>query len=60
MKRDLWSTKASELKFSLSAKLQRILSYATETGASSWLTVLPMQEHSFALHKGAFRDAICL
>ena len=42
------------------AELQRILSYAIETGASSWLTILPMQEHGFALHKGAFRDAICL
>ena len=60
LKRDLWSTKASELKSSLPAELQRILSYATETGASSWLTVLPMQEHSFAFHNGAFRDAICL
>ena len=60
LKHDLWSTKASELKSSLPAELQRILSHATETGASSWLTVLPMQEHGFALHKGAFRDAICL
>ena len=58
--RNLWSTKASELKSNLPAELQRILSDATETGASSWLTVLPLQEHSFALHKGAFRDAICL
>ena len=59
LKCDLWSTKASELKSVLPAELQRILSYATETGASSWLTVLPIQEHGFALHKGAFRDAIC-
>ena len=29
LKRDLWSTKASELKSSLPAELQRILSYAT-------------------------------
>ena len=58
--RNLWSTKASELKSSLPAELQRILSDATETGASSWLTILPLQEHGFALHKGAFRDAICL
>ncbi len=31
-----------------------------EKGASSWLTALPIQEHGFALHKGALRDAICL
>ena len=34
--------------------------YAAETSASSWLTALPVEEHGFALHKGAFRDAICL
>ena len=60
LKCDLWSTKASELKSVLPAELQQILSYATETDASSWLTVLPMQEHGFTLHKGAFRDVICL
>ena len=54
------STSASALKSALSVDLQRILSYAAETGASSWLTALPVEEHGFALHKGAFRDAICL
>ena len=60
VKRELHSIKASELKSILPADLQRILSYATETGASSWLTILPVHGHGFALHKGAFRDAICL
>ena len=32
----------------------------TEKGASSWLSTLPISEHGFALHKGAFRDALCL
>ena len=32
----------------------------SEKGASSWLSVLPIEEHGFALHKGAFRDALCL
>ena len=31
-----------------------------EKGASSWLATLPIAEHGFALHKGAFRDALCL
>ena len=31
-----------------------------EKGASSWLTVLPLEEHHFALHKQAFRDALAL
>ena len=29
-------------------------------GASSWLTSLPIQEHGFTLHKGAFVDALAL
>ena len=33
---------------------------AQEKGASSWLTPLPLEEFSFTLHKGAFRDAIAL
>eukprot|EP00731_Ephydatia_muelleri_P001468 Em0001g1468a len=31
-----------------------------EKGASSWLTTLPISEHGFALHKGAFCDALAL
>eukprot|EP00731_Ephydatia_muelleri_P019008 Em0011g1048a len=31
-----------------------------EKSASSWLSVLPISDHGFALHKGAFRDAMCL
>ena len=33
---------------------------AQEKGASSWFSALPLEEHGFALHKGGFRDAICL
>ena len=31
-----------------------------DDGASSWLSARPLQEHGFALHKGAFRVAIAL
>ena len=31
-----------------------------EKGASSWLTVLPLEEHQFSFHKQAFRDALAL
>ena len=31
-----------------------------EGGASSWLTILPLDEHGFSLRKGDFRDAVCL
>ena len=40
--------------------MQVCVDIASEKGSSSWLTVLPMAEHGFALHKGAFRDAIHL
>ena len=33
---------------------------AQEKGASSWLTTLPINEFGFALHKGAFQDALAL
>ena len=33
---------------------------ASEKGASAWLTTLPIEEHGFTLHKGAFRDALAL
>ena len=31
-----------------------------EGGASSWLTILPLDEHGFSLCKGDFRDAVSL
>ena len=45
---------------SLPPDLKRIISLSSEKGASSWLSSLPAEEHSFALHKGAFRDALYL
>ena len=40
--------------------LLRCLEAASERGASSWLSALPIREHGFTLHKGDFRDALCL
>ena len=33
---------------------------ASEKGASTWLTVLPLKCHGCFFHKGAFRDTLCL
>ena len=52
--------KASEISEKLPATLQKSMRISTEKGASSWLSTLPIQEHGFALHKGAFRDTLCL
>ena len=40
--------------------VRRILEASSEKGSSSWLTALPLTSHGFALHKGDFRDALCL
>ena len=45
---------------SLDSSLQRSATLARERGGSAWLSVMPIQEHGFALNKGEFRDAICL
>ena len=39
---------------------RRLLECASETGVSSWISTLPVEEHGFCLSKGAFRDAISL
>ena len=59
-KRQVKMANASHLKTSLPAPLQHSMSLAQEKGASSWLTALPVEEFGFALHKGAFRDALAL
>ena len=40
--------------------LQRAMDLGSEKGASGWLMTLPIAEHKFALHKGSFRDALCM
>ena len=53
------SADASALRSSLPL-LKFAMSLAQEMGTSSWLTALPIEEHSFTLHKGAYRDALAL
>ena len=59
-RRQLDQATAIELQHKLPTNLQRAMMASSEKGASSWLSVLPIDEHGFALHKGAFRDALCL
>ena len=51
---------AAKLKSELPSHLSRAMELASEKGASSWLTALPLVKYGFVLHKGAFRDALCL
>ena len=41
----------------LTAQLHAI-TLTQKQGASIWLSALPLQEHGFSLHKGAYRDAL--
>jgi hypothetical protein len=43
-----------------SPQLKHYANLAKEKGASSWLFVLPLDDHGFSLHSGVFKDAICL
>ena len=51
---------ADSVQNHLTLGLKRSVELAKEKGASSWLSVLPLEEHGFYLHKGEFRDALCL
>ena len=51
---------ASQIIDKLSPDLQRLMEISSGKGASTWLTTLPLSDHGFTLHKGAFRDALCL
>ena len=51
---------ADRVQNNLTPELKRCAQLAKEKGASSWLSVLPLEEHGFYLHKGEFRDALCL
>ena len=53
-------TKNITSNFKADPSLKHCLEVTEEKGASTWLNALPIQEHGFALHKGDFRDAICL
>ena len=51
---------AKDISERLPENMKRCLILAQEKGASSWLTVKPLREHGFALHKSAFHDALAL
>ena len=51
------TTTANNIHSALPHSLQRSVEITKETGASTWLTALPLECHGFALSKGAFRDA---
>ena len=55
-----WLQQSRNVYDHLSPQLKRYVDLAKEKGASSWLSVLPLDDYGFSLHKGAFGDAMCL
>ena len=51
---------AKDLENVLTNDQKRQITLAKEKGASSWLTVMPIEEHGFFLNKGEFRDSLHL
>ena len=41
-------------------QIKKAIEYARQPGASSWLYVIPLEQHGFSLNKSKFRDAILL
>ncbi|KAL5475504.1 hypothetical protein EMCRGX_G025326 [Ephydatia muelleri] len=60
LRQQLHSSEIVRLKAILPPAHVRSMDLYSEKGASSWLSVLPISDHGFALHKGAFHDAMCL
>ena len=60
LRQQLHSSEIVRLKAILPPAHVRSMALDSEQGASSWLSVLPISDHGFALHKGAFHDAMCL
>ena len=54
------TTRTQQVRESLPSDCQRLMDVACEHGASIWLSALPLREHGFDLHKGSFRDALCI
>ena len=50
----------TDVRTKIPQDMRRYMDIAQEKGASSWLTVIPLAEYDLALHKGDFRDALCI
>ena len=57
---DRVKSKAENLEKELPDTTLRAVTESREKGASSWLSVLPLEEYDFTLNKSEFRDAINL
>ena len=60
-KQELISQRAANVREEVSdTPLFRAMDLESVSGSLSWLTTLPIEEHGFCLHKGAFVDVLVL
>ena len=50
----------ADVRVKIPQEMKRNVDMAQEKGASAWLTAIPRADYDFALHKGDFRDALCI
>ena len=60
MRRKMHMNELDDIYLHSNVTLKKATELAQEKGASIWLSSLPLNEHGFSLHKGAFRDALAL
>ena len=59
-KRKKTEEEADQLLHTLDKPQKHAMILSQAKGASHWLNILPIEEHGFSLHKGVFRDGLCL
>ena len=57
---ELLNEKVTKIENELDKNVKRAVMQAKEKGAYSWLSVITLEEHGFALTKSEFRDALCI
>ena len=58
--KEMHQKRAEGVHKEVTANERKILSLAEQKGSLSWLSTFPVEENGFALHKGAFWDALAL
>ena len=59
-KGERWKMRYEHVREMLSERMRRTIELASEKGASTWLTSLPLKVYGFRLNKQQFHDAICM
>ena len=59
-KEDRWKERHEQVRDALDERMRRVIELASEKGASTWLTSIPLKSYGFRLNKQQFQDALCM